>query len=354
MAGFGVPVLQIYTSDPSIPGSNPTGYIVTDHNRAPLNISYDTIENSARMANGTMRRYITANKKKIATSWDQVPAAGGYNFTADANLGGAWLKSFYEENIYNPVWIKLTYAEESWRFPNSYTPAQTERVLSTNKTFNRTAQNLATPYSFTIANVAYSAFTSGLATASVTTKVAHNLTIDNAPEIFITGVNQLFNGTWLLDSVPSSSVLVFKYFSGNNASATFKINSYIQSGNSASFNVDSTDFIQNGASIVLSNVKNISGASVGGVWKVTATPSSKTSFTASTTVSQSSQGLYGDATILSSSSYSAAVSNLNASIIGPTVSSDILKVFMTSFTYDIQKRLTVTDLVNMSIEFTEI
>ena len=347
---FGKPVLQIYTSDPTIIGSSPIGYTLTDHNRQPLQITYDTIENSARMANGTLRRYITANKKKVAISWDMVPAAGGYNFTADSNLGAAWLKSFYEENIYKPVWIKLTYAEEGWKFSNTQTA--TTRFMSTNSTFNNSTDNsLITSTPFNISAFAFSSFTSGSGTASITTSINHNLAANS--EVYVTGVNQLFNGTWTVSASTAPNVFTFNFKGNNNASATFKINSYNQSGASASFNVDNNSFINAGASIVISNSQNLVGSNINGTWAVT-NKTGQTYFTASSTTSQTGRGQYGDATIISSSSYSGSPSTISLAQTGLAVSTDVLKVFMTNFNYDIVNRLSVTDIVNMNIEFTEI
>lgn len=348
---FGTPVLQIYTSDPTIIGSNPIGYTLTDHNRQPLQISYETIENSARMANGTLRRYITANKKKIAISWDMVPAGGGYTFAADSNLGAAWLKSFYEENIYKPVWVKLTYAEEGWRFANTQAANRSSNNMSTNVTFNNSVANNAIGNIFNIASFAFSSFTSGSGTASITTTINHNIAANT--EIYVTGVNQIFNGTWIVAASAAPNVFTFNFKGNSNASATFKINSYNQSGNTASFNVDNNAFVNTGASIVISNSQPLLGSSINGTWAVTG-KSGQTYFTASNTVSQTARGQYGDATILSSSSYAGTPSNFSAAQTGIAVYSDIMKVFITSFNYDVVKRLSATDIVNMNIEFSEI
>jgi len=349
--GFGIAGLQLYTSDPSIPGANPISYIITDHNRSPIQISYERVENSSRMANGTLRRFITANKKKVNSSWSMVPAAGGYSFTADGNLGGAWLKSFFEENVYNPIWIKLTYADEAWRFQN--TVSNPDRTQATNQTFNRTAQNTGVQNTFQASSVAFGAFSSGVSTASVYTVTPHNFSASS--EVMISGVNQLFNGTWITTSSVSSSVFTFQYAANNNASANFKINSYVQSGASVIFNIDNNDFLQTNASVVVANVKNNTGNSIDGIWKIVS-KTGQTSFVATNAdLSQTTgTGQYGDATILSSASYLAAVNAQQPLVTGPIISSDILKVFITNFTYNINKRLTLTDYVDMSIEFTEI
>jgi hypothetical protein len=354
MSGFGIPLLQIFTSDPSIPGSSPVGYIMTDHNRQPLQISYDVIETSNRMANGTMRRFITANKKKLQISWSGVPAAGGYNFTADANLGAAWLKSFYEENIYNPVWIKLTYAEEGWRFAGKQTVAYNDRYSSTNQTFNSTNLNANTGIgsSYIISNKSFSTFSASSGSATLTTKIPHNIT--TGAEIYVTGVDQVFNGTWIVASTTSNS-LTYIFSQSNNFPARFNINSYSQTGQTATFNVDNSSFIQNNATFVIDGSKNTSGSSINGLWRVTSTPTSQNSFTASWAGgSQTARGQYGTATLISSASYSSTVSTLNPAIVGPAISPDVIKVFITNFTYNVIKRLTTTDYVDMSIDFTEI
>lgn len=47
---------------------------ITDHNRAPIQVNVERIENSTRMANGTLRRYVVAKKKEWTLSWDNLPS----------------------------------------------------------------------------------------------------------------------------------------------------------------------------------------------------------------------------------------------------------------------------------------
>jgi hypothetical protein len=58
---------------------NNTFYKLSDHNRSPISISYDIVEKSQRMANGTMRKYVIANKIKVSVDWKDLP-------TIDSNL----------------------------------------------------------------------------------------------------------------------------------------------------------------------------------------------------------------------------------------------------------------------------
>src|ERR1044072_191573 len=66
---------------------------VTDHNRAPIDVSVERIEKSDRMANGTLRKYVIGDKKTWSFSWSDVP--GPTNKTVDGGLGADGIESFY-------------------------------------------------------------------------------------------------------------------------------------------------------------------------------------------------------------------------------------------------------------------
>lgn len=101
-----------------------TYFQLTDHNRQPIQISYDIIDKAARMADGTMRKYVIAKKKKVSVSWSMIPsgtgqpynprattnANNGYTFTVDGNKGGAWMKSFYEQNLFKPILVTVIHS----------------------------------------------------------------------------------------------------------------------------------------------------------------------------------------------------------------------------------------------------
>lgn len=80
---------------PTISGSKliPVGYeigsdltsedeflILSDHNRAALEMSTERIEQRQRMANGTMRSYHIADKLTISTSWSMLPSRSFKNY----------------------------------------------------------------------------------------------------------------------------------------------------------------------------------------------------------------------------------------------------------------------------------
>jgi hypothetical protein len=102
-----------------------TWYKLTDHNRDPFKVSYEVIDKTSRMADGTMRRYVVARKHKITSSWklttSWTPDAVDYN-AADTTTGkaGAWIKAFYEANVFNPVYVKIINAGETVPSSGSY------------------------------------------------------------------------------------------------------------------------------------------------------------------------------------------------------------------------------------------
>ena len=82
------------------------GNIISDHNRAPLDISYDRIEARQRMANGTLRVNHISTKMKISNSWSNIVSS---NTTVDGNKGAAYLMDLYRSSTGNPVTVFLAY-----------------------------------------------------------------------------------------------------------------------------------------------------------------------------------------------------------------------------------------------------
>jgi len=86
-----------------------TWYKLTDHNRQPIKIVFEVIEKTNRMADGTLRRYVIARKHKISTSWQMLPSKTAE--TVDGNKAGAWMQSFYEANVFVPIYVKIINAQ---------------------------------------------------------------------------------------------------------------------------------------------------------------------------------------------------------------------------------------------------
>jgi len=69
------------------------GNAITDHNRAELNVSVERIERKQRLASGTLRKYIVADKRSFATSWSMLPKLTSQ--TVDGFWGGEAIENFY-------------------------------------------------------------------------------------------------------------------------------------------------------------------------------------------------------------------------------------------------------------------
>jgi hypothetical protein len=99
-----------------------TFYQLTDHNRSAISISYDLVEQVARMADGTMRKFVVAKKRKVGTDWKDLPSGtysptgtdSGYTLTVDGQKGGAWIKSFYEANLFTPVVVRINHSHDDY------------------------------------------------------------------------------------------------------------------------------------------------------------------------------------------------------------------------------------------------
>lgn len=69
------------------------GNSVTDHNRAELGIDVERIEKKQRMSNGTLRKYIVADKRNFSTSWTMLPKLTAQ--TVDGFWGADAIEQFY-------------------------------------------------------------------------------------------------------------------------------------------------------------------------------------------------------------------------------------------------------------------
>lgn len=82
---------------------------LSDHNRSPIAIGYDKIENKERMANGTLRAFVVATKRNIKVSWDDLPRQDSN--TADGFWGAVSMKSFYNSNSDGAFWVTINYGD---------------------------------------------------------------------------------------------------------------------------------------------------------------------------------------------------------------------------------------------------
>jgi hypothetical protein len=82
---------------------------LSDHNRSPISIGHDKIENRERMANGTLRTFVVATKRTLKVSWDDLPRQDSY--TADGFWGANSIMSFYSSNGNSPFWVTINYGD---------------------------------------------------------------------------------------------------------------------------------------------------------------------------------------------------------------------------------------------------
>lgn len=66
---------------------------VTEHNRSALSVSWEQIETSDRMVDGTLRKWQVAKKRSWSTSWEMVPHSTIR--TVDGGMGGEAMEQFY-------------------------------------------------------------------------------------------------------------------------------------------------------------------------------------------------------------------------------------------------------------------
>lgn len=76
-----------------IQDANGTWQKLTEHNRSPISVDTQRIEQTSRMANGSLRKLFIADKKEVATSWSMVPSYS--TMTVDGGWGAEDLKTFY-------------------------------------------------------------------------------------------------------------------------------------------------------------------------------------------------------------------------------------------------------------------
>jgi hypothetical protein len=88
--------------------------VLTDHNRSALQIGENVIEQSNRMANGTLRKYIVSSKKDFSVEWTDIPSAA--SATVDGKAGAVDIKSYYNSYFQYPQKLDIFYGSGSETF----------------------------------------------------------------------------------------------------------------------------------------------------------------------------------------------------------------------------------------------
>lgn len=86
------------------------GNKLSDHNRGELAVNNERIENAKRMANGKLRKYVIADKKKFSVSWTDLPNTTAN--TVDGFWGGRDIDNFCKAQA-GAVSLKLTHGDGS-------------------------------------------------------------------------------------------------------------------------------------------------------------------------------------------------------------------------------------------------
>ncbi len=151
-SGFRVPVGYEIGADPQSISSElllNNFIILSDDNRAPIDIKIERIENRERMINGRMRSHHIADKRTLSVSWNLLPSrsfSGDPNFsvttgkptlynsgkpaardniyTTDGGAGGAELKDWYDRHK-GPFWVFMAYdnyKELGLTYPSNQSP----------------------------------------------------------------------------------------------------------------------------------------------------------------------------------------------------------------------------------------
>jgi hypothetical protein len=182
---------------------NSTWYKLTDDNRDAINSNPMRIEQSQRMANGTMRKFVIASKNVIDVSWKYIPAAsstlytgggstGPFAPTTDGNYGAGFMKAFYNKYVFQPIYVRVI---------NS-----TDTVASGNFSSSQSGTSL-TPLTISTITPGYSLSTPTTGSVTYTTSSAHGLSAGQVVDI--AGIFPVeYNGSYIVNAVTSTQFAV--------------------------------------------------------------------------------------------------------------------------------------------------
>lgn len=202
-----------------VSADNSTWYKLTDDNRSHIDSNPIRIEQSQRMANGTMRKFVVASKNIISVSWNYVPSAtstlytgggvsGPFSPTSDGNYGAAFLKAFYDKYVFQPIYVRIIKA--------------TDTVASGNFSSSQTG-TFTNPFTITTITPGYSLASASTGSVTFTTSAAHGLSVGQIVDI--SGVFPVeYNGSYIVNAVNSTQFAISNIntatASGTNMTAT--------------------------------------------------------------------------------------------------------------------------------------
>ena len=111
---------------------------ITDHGRAPLDVSVERIEKKSRMVNGTLRRYSVNKKRTLSASWTNIPSKKNsvHNgrtglTTVDGGWAGEDIEDFHDSVAGDGAfWMKLRKGSDEFKAANDGTLEQFKVMIS--------------------------------------------------------------------------------------------------------------------------------------------------------------------------------------------------------------------------------
>lgn len=129
-------ILQIQAKDRVAGGNSVIWNKVSEHNRQPISVSSNRIEQVTRMSNGTLRKLFVADKKQYSVAWTMLPATRAY--TADGYWGAKDIITFYNSDDGRSTFsIRLNYAEAGTNQESSGYEEYQVNCSSFNATLNK-------------------------------------------------------------------------------------------------------------------------------------------------------------------------------------------------------------------------
>jgi hypothetical protein len=84
---------------------------LSEHNRSEIGINNQRIEQTQRMANGSLRKFFIADKKEFSVSWNMLP--GSRIYTVDNEWGALDLIEFYKSSEGQSTFdIRINFAKD--------------------------------------------------------------------------------------------------------------------------------------------------------------------------------------------------------------------------------------------------
>lgn len=119
--------MSIYSEDILIAENDVAWIELSEHNRSDISIGTERIQQTQRMANGTLRKFFIDDKKQFTVSWRMLPGTRGY--TVDGNWGALDLIEFYNSDRGQSTFdIKFNFAKNGMDQSNDPNESETYEV----------------------------------------------------------------------------------------------------------------------------------------------------------------------------------------------------------------------------------